>query len=84
MTKFTPPVVVRGSRMEAMVEAKCLRFLRVEKVELEIGVRGGAESEDASLRRVHAEIIAGVMFADRSCSARYAKNNGRRDGWMES
>src|ERR1700691_994760 len=38
-------------------------FLRVEKVELQVGMRGGAKSEDAGLRCVHVEIISGRILA---------------------
>ena len=33
-------------------------FLRIEKVELQVGMRGGAKSEDAGLRGVHVQIIS--------------------------
>ena len=62
MTKFTPPVVVRGSRIAEMVEANSLRFLRVQNVELQVGMRGRSEGEDSSLRRVHAGIISSTRF----------------------
>ena len=41
-----------------------LAFVRVENVELEVRMRGGSESEDSSLRRVHAGIISGVIWAN--------------------
>ena len=49
MTKFTPPVVVRGLRIAEMMEANSLYFLRVLNVEPMIRMRGGSESEYASL-----------------------------------
>src|ERR1700677_1235476 len=40
---------------------KLLRSLGVEKVELQVGVRGSSKSEDAGLRCVHAGIISGTL-----------------------
>lgn len=36
-------------------------FLRVGKIELQVGMRGGSKSEDAGLGRVHEVIISGAV-----------------------
>ena len=51
----------RGSRFtdRSNCRGELLASSRVEKVELQVGMRGGSKSEDAGLRRVHAGIISG-------------------------
>jgi hypothetical protein len=62
MAKFTPPVVVRGSRIAEIVDAN-LRFFASE-CQTPGTHRGSSKSEDSSLRRVHAGIISGPILAN--------------------
>src|ERR1700733_10936443 len=41
-----------------------LAFLRVQKVKLQVRMRGRSKSEDSSLRRVHPGIISGSTLAN--------------------
>src|SRR6202011_4261995 len=43
-----------------------LAFLRVEKIKLQVCMRGGSKSEDSRLRRVHAGIISGTILGNTS------------------
>jgi len=55
-------LVVSSDRFDGSADrgdrrSELLAFLRVEKVKLQVGMRGGTESEDAGLRRIHAGTI---------------------------
>ena len=63
MTKFTPPVVVRGFTNSRDGRCELFAFLRVQNIKLEVRMGGRSKSKDSSLRRIHAGDYSDSMAA---------------------
>ena len=63
VTRLTPPIVVRGSRSRGNGPYGVRRVDPGCQVELEIGVRSGAQGKDAGLRERHRQTIGRYDFS---------------------
>src|ERR1700749_2118764 len=57
---------------------EALALLRIQKIKLQVSMRGGAKSEDAGLRRKHAGIISGESAIESPDSAGAKNENPAR------